>query len=103
VFRHGPPLHIRDAAEEGIDQERTHEIMSVVSPLVLEPRVPKEGRSIFAAVCDRLVPADQPLDLWRHWGEPRIEWYQGGHVSFRAHAGVRRLVADGLREAGLVV
>jgi dienelactone hydrolase len=103
VFRHGPPLHIRNAAEEGIDQDRTHEIMSVVSPLVLEPKVPRERRSIFAAVGDRLVPADQPLDLWRHWGEPRIEWYQGGHVTFRAHAGVRRLVVDGLREAGLVV
>jgi hypothetical protein len=103
VFRHGPPLHLRDAADEGIDQDRALEILRVVSPLVLEPRVPRERLSIFAAVCDRLVPPDQPLDLWRHWGEPRIEWYQGGHVSFRAHAGVRRLVATGLREAGLVV
>jgi hypothetical protein len=103
VFRHGPPLHIRDAAAEGIDPDRTLEIMRVVSPLVLEPRVPREGRSIFAAVCDRLVPPDQPRDLWRHWGEPRIEWYQGGHLTFRAHAGVRRFVVTSLREAGLVV
>jgi dienelactone hydrolase len=103
MFRHAPPLHLRDAAEEGIDQARTHEIMRVASPLVLEPKVPKERRSIFAAVGDRLVPADQPRDLWRHWGEPRIEWYQGAHVTFRAHASVRRFVADGLREAGLAV
>jgi dienelactone hydrolase len=102
MFHHAPPLHLRDAEEEGIDQDRTHEIMGVVSPLVLEPKVPTERRSIFAAVSDRFVPADQPRDLWRHWGEPRIEWYQGGHVTFRAHAGVRRLVVDGLREAGLV-
>lgn len=101
MFRHAPPLHLRDAAEEGIDQDRAHEIMSVVSPLVLEPKVPKERRSIFAAVGDRFVPADQPRDLWRHWDEPRIEWYQGSHVTFRAHAGVRRLVVDSLREAGL--
>jgi acetyl esterase/lipase len=103
VFRHGPPLHIRDAAAEGIDPDRTLEIMRVVSPLVLEPRVPREGRSIFAAVCDRLVPPDQPRDLWRHWGEPRIEWYQGGHLTFRAHAGVRGFVVTSLRQAGLVV
>jgi hypothetical protein len=30
--------------------------------------VPLERRSVFAAVADRLVPADQPRDLWRHWG-----------------------------------
>jgi hypothetical protein len=95
-------LHLRDAEEEGIDQTRAREIMSVVSPLVLEPKVKRERRSIFAAVADRFVPADQPRDLWRHWGEPRIEWYQGAHVTFPAHAGVRRLVVEGLREAGLV-
>jgi dienelactone hydrolase len=103
MHRHAPPLHLRDAAEVGIDQDRTHEILSVVSPLALEPAIPKERCSIFAAVGDRLVPADQPRDLWRHWGEPRIEWYQGGHLTFRAHAGVRRLIVDELREAGLAV
>jgi hypothetical protein len=103
MFRHAPPLHLRDAEARGIDQERTREIVSVVSPLVLEPAVPLERRSMFAAVGDRLVPADQPRDLWRHWGEPRIEWYQGSHVTYRVHPGVRRLVVDGLRGAGLAV
>jgi dienelactone hydrolase len=103
MFRHAPPLHLRAAEAEGIDQDRTREVMSVVSPLVLEPKVPKDRRSIFAAAADRLVPPDQPRDLWRHWGEPRIEWYQGGHVTFRYHAGVRQLVVESLRDAGLAV
>jgi dienelactone hydrolase len=103
MFRHGPPLYLQDAEREGIDHHRSHEVLSVVSPLVLEPKVPLERRAIFAGIGDRLVPADQPRDLWRHWGEPSIEWYQGGHVTFRAHAGVRRLVVDSLRGAGLAV
>jgi len=81
----------RPAQLSGGQQQRA----ALARALVLEPKVPRERRSIFAAVGDRLVPADQPLDLWRHWGEPRIEWYQGGHITFRAHAGVRRLVVDG--------
>jgi hypothetical protein len=78
------------------------EVLRVVSPLALEPRVPAERRYIFAAVADRLVPPDQVRDLWRHWGCPRIEWYQGGHMTFRAHPRVVRLIDEGLRESGLI-
>jgi hypothetical protein len=77
------------------------DVKRVISPLDLAPRVPFERRYIFGAVGDRLVPPDQVRDLWLHWERPRIEWYQGGHLTFRAHAGVRRLVRDALREAGL--
>jgi hypothetical protein len=103
MFRHAPALHLQDAQAIGIDEDRTREVLRVVSPLALEPRIPFEHRSIFAAVADRLVPADQPRDLWRHWGEPRIAWYPGGHLTFRAHASVRRLVIDSLRSAELAV
>jgi hypothetical protein len=87
--------------ESGIEEERVRDVMSVVSPLVLEPRVPLQGRYLFGAVADRLVTPDHVRDLWRHWDRPRIEWYQGGHVTFRAHAAVRHLVRDTLRNAGL--
>ena len=43
----------------------------MVSPLALEPRVAEERRYLYAAVADRLVPADQVYDLWRHWTSPR--------------------------------
>ena len=78
------------------------DLKRVISPLDLKPLVPRERRYIFGAVGDRLVPPDQVRDLWLHWERPRIVWYQGGHLSFRAHAAVRRLVRDGLHEAGLV-
>jgi hypothetical protein len=100
--RHASPLQIRQAADVGLAPERMEEVLRVVSPLALEPRVPAERRYIFAAVADRLVPADQVRDLWRHWGCPRIEWYQGGHMTFRAHPRVVRLIDEGLRESGLI-
>jgi len=103
MFRHAPALHLRGVEAIGIDRNRVSEVLRVVSPLSLTPKVPVEHRSIFAAVGDRLVPPDQTRDLWRHWGEPRIEWYQGGHLTFRAHAAVRRLVIETLRGADLVV
>ena len=40
--------------------------------------------------------------VWRHWDRPRIEWYQGGHVSFRFHQQVRRMLDEALRECELV-
>ena len=77
------------------------ELMRVISPLVLEPRVPLERRYLFAGVADRLVVADQVRDLWRHWQCPRIEWYQGAHITFRAHPSVVRLINEGIRDSGL--
>ena len=102
-FHHGPPLHVRAYREAGLEMEQMHEVMRVISPLAIPPRVPKSGRFIFAAVADRLVPPEQARDLWRHWDRPRIEWYQGGHITFRAHPSVVRLIGDGLRQSGLVV
>jgi dienelactone hydrolase len=102
TWRHGPPLQIRYAEHRGLVHDEVSEVLSVISPLALAPKVARERRYIFAGVSDRLVPPDQPRDLWRHWERPRIEWYQGAHVTFRAHPRVARLVNDALRESGLI-
>lgn len=99
LFRHGPVLTLRDARERGMEADRMSELFRVISPLALPPRLPRERRYIFAAVADRLVPADQVRDLWLHWERPAIEWYQGGHVTFRAHPTVVRFITRALRES----
>jgi hypothetical protein len=88
---------------ENLDAARMAEIMRVVSPLALESQVPVDRRFVFAAVADRLVPPEQAGRLWEHWDRPRIEWYQGGHMTFRAHPNVRLLVEEGLRSAALTL
>jgi hypothetical protein len=100
-WRHGPPLQIRHIEHHGLTRDAAHEVAQVISPLFLQPKVLREHRAIFAAVADRLVPADQVRDLWRHWERPPIVWYQGGHVTFRAHRDVRNLIETTLRNAGV--
>ncbi len=102
TWRHGAPLQIRYAERRGLVHDEVSEILTVVSPLAMPSKVARERRYIFAAICDQLVPADQPRDLWRHWERPRIEWYQGAHVTFRAHGRIRRLIHEGLQSAGLL-
>jgi len=100
-FRHGPPLQVRQAELHGSGEDHMDEVLQVVSPLRLPVRVPRERLAIFGGVADRLVPAEQVRDLWRHWDRPRIEWYQGAHLTFPRHRAVRALVDDTLRESGL--
>ena len=102
LWRHGPPLHMRFVEHHGLVHDAVAEVLQVISPLVLEPRVAKSGRYIFGAVADRLVTPDHVRDLWRHWERPRIEWYQGGHVSFRYHPRIPSLLDEALRESGLL-
>jgi hypothetical protein len=75
--------------------------MRVVSPLALEPQIPRERRWIFGGVADRLVPSDQVRDLWEHWDKPRIAWYPGSHLTFRLHPSVPKLVLTALVDSGL--
>jgi dienelactone hydrolase len=100
VWRHGPNQYIRVFEHVGLGYDDVHAVLRVISPLALEPKVPKERRYLYGAVADRLVPPDQVRDLWRHWDRPRIVWYQGGHVTFRAHDSVDRLVRSALCESG---
>lgn len=101
--RHAAPHQLRYAQTLGYDLGRLSEILRVVSPLVLRPRVPLEGRMIFGATADRLVPPDQVRRLWQHWEEPEIVWYEGTHVSFMNEREVWAGVDRTLRENGLAV
>ncbi len=75
----------------------------MASPLVLTPRVPMQGRFIYAGIADRLVhPRDQVTRLWEHWGRPEIHWYQGGHTGFFRSQPVQRFIDNALVQSGLV-
>lgn len=102
TWRHGAPLQLRFAEHLGLAHDEVAEMLSVVSPLALAPRPPVERRYLFAGVADRIVPAEQPRDLWRHWERPTVVWYQGAHVTFRAHPAVDAMVMGALRDAGLI-
>jgi hypothetical protein len=92
-------LHTAEA--RGLERERAERVLRVVSPLALAPLVPAERRWIFAGSADQLVPAAHVQRLVAHWGEPRTHWYEGAHLTFGAHAGVARHLAEALRGAGL--
>jgi len=102
LWRHGAPLQVRHLEREGVSQAMLSTVLRVISPLALTPRVPHERRYIFGAPADRLVPADQVRDLWRHWERPRLAWYDGAHVTFPFTGAVRSFLADVLQESGLV-
>ena len=92
VYAHAPADRLREEERAGLEREAVEEVLRVVSPLELEPLVPRSERAIFAGVADRLVPADQVRDLWRHWGRPEIGWYPGAHVGFGRHRAARDLL-----------
>lgn len=99
--RHGAGPQLEYAKRVGLDLKRADQILRVISPLALEPRVSSSARLIFGATADRLVPPDQVLDLWRHWEEPEIVWYDGSHLSFVREPAVWDAVDRMFRAHGL--
>ena len=100
-WRHGPPLQLEYLAHLGIDEALVAELMTVVSPLALEPRVPLEARMIFGGTADRLVAPDHIRDLAEHWGHPKTLWYAGGHLGFRMDPRIQHGVDQLLRDVKL--
>lgn len=81
----------------GVNLEKAREVLRPISPLALEPKVPKERRYILAATGDRLVTPDQVRDLWMHWDRPRIAWSAASHLSALRAPEPRALLREALQ------
>jgi hypothetical protein len=104
------PTLMTDAAARGdmgpaADPEalaRAGRLFAPISPLRLTPKVPSERCFIVAGTLDRFArPTSQAVALWRHWGQPPLHWYHGGHVSLFWAKGVQAAIDDQLRSVGL--
>ncbi|MBV9666278.1 MAG: alpha/beta hydrolase family protein [Actinobacteria bacterium] len=108
-----PAVDLSSLMEEGgervrhnVDPElfaKAAAVLRVVSPLALSPRVPRDRCLIVAATLDQFArPTTQAEALWRHWGEPALHWYHGGHIGFQRNKGVQPAVDAALRRFELV-
>jgi hypothetical protein len=86
----------------GFPWDVVKQLLRVVSPLAVAPRVAHDRRFLFAGIADSLAPRSQALALWRHWGRPRLAWYPGSHSSFMLEATVDELLLEAFRRGGLV-
>lgn len=101
LFRHHSTATLRRRVDPGGTLGDLAKVVHrVISPLSLPPRTPPEGLAIFAGLGDRMAPPSQAHRLWEHWGHPRIEWYEGSHVTFLWSAPVAAFVDETLRAAG---
>jgi hypothetical protein len=100
--RHAPSFLMRAAERFHFPFEKIEQMLRVVSPLAIAPRVPHERRYLYAGIADRLASPDHARDLWQHWERPRLAWYEGGHVSFLWEARVEALIREALHKCGLI-
>ena len=103
LARSNTPGLLRRAAERlGFSWDQVEDLLRVVSPLAMPPRVPWKRRFLFAGTADRLAPPEQAQALWEHWDRPRMIWYNGSHVSFLFEPEVKSLICGALEATGLV-
>ncbi len=90
------------ARAQGLGMEKLHNLYRVVSPLSWPSKVPPDRIFMYAGLGDRMSTPGQAHRLWRHWGEPRILWYEGGHLTFLWSGRVARFLDEALAEAGFI-
>jgi predicted alpha/beta hydrolase len=99
--RHSPIAVRKRALEHGALGLEATAVQSVVSPLVLAPKLPREQRFVFAGLGDRMSTSGQAQRLWEHWDRPQVAWYPGGHVGFWWVGSINRFVTEALISSGL--
>ena len=72
--------HSRRFERPALSRDELRAAFRAHSPLAHPLRVPRERLLIAAGRGDRIVPPEHPGSLWRHWGEPEIHWWNGGHL-----------------------
>jgi hypothetical protein len=71
-----------------------------VDPLAFAPTVALDRRFVFGGLTDRVTTPQHTLALWRHWGEPSVVWYPGGHIGHFWAGDVRAFVDGALSRLG---
>lgn len=99
---HSPTFVVQAQKSVGLSIEKMQRTYRVVSPFCVTPTPPVEQRVLFAGISDRLAPAQHIHDLWRHWQEPQIFWYQGAHISFMWDRSVVQFLDGAFRRCGLL-
>jgi dienelactone hydrolase len=71
----------RQWLERGGSKEEFLELMKIVDPATYAANA--RGRRILMlnAKEDEVIPPECTVSLWKGFGEPEIEWYDGGHYS----------------------
>jgi hypothetical protein len=97
LFHELSPTHIRARSiEHSIIGGPAEAVFVPVSPLRFTPKVPHEGRFIFAGRGDRLANREHARRLWEHWDRPPISWYWGSHVGYLWSRQVATFLEDSL-------
>jgi hypothetical protein len=97
VFARHVPLRLRKRAEEwGLLGAESRRIHSVVTPLSLQPKVARDRRFIYAATGDRMATPKQAYQIWTHWEEPAVKWFDSNHIGFLWSDDVATFVRDAL-------
>jgi hypothetical protein len=99
--RHSPVAVRKRALEHRALGPEATAVQTVVSPLVLTPKLPRDRRYVFAGLGDRMSTSGQAQRLWEHWDRPRVAWYPGGHVGFWWVGSVNQFVTEALISCGL--
>lgn len=82
MWRDGSSSPLRRRAEAaGVDREVLRAAFAVHAPLAREVATPRERLMIVAGRGDRITGPDQARALWRHWREPKMHWFAGGHLA----------------------
>ena len=100
LHNHAPTAVRKRARSAGSIGPNSRAAMSLVSPLAVTPRVPRDRRFIFAGLGDRMSTPEQAEQLWEHWDRPAIHWFPSGHLGCAISGDGREFATDALTRNG---
>ena len=100
--RHAGPRFRSDARLAGLT-DLASQVHRVISPLAIEPQIPRDRRFIYAGLADQIIhPVHQIREIARHWEEPDVHWFSGSHIGFFVSRPVHEFLERALRSSNVL-
>ncbi len=96
-LRHVPARLKPRAVEHKLISDEARALLRVTSPLTFPSLIPPDRLFIFAGTGDRMSPPEQAIELWKHWREPEIRWFDVNHTAFMWNTDINDFVRSCLR------
>lgn len=79
------------------------QVLRVVAPLEMTPKVAADRRYLVAGTLDGMArPSRHAEPLWEHWGRPPIKWYHGSHAAVFWARGIGTFLDQQWERLGLI-
>ena len=95
--------YFEDYKTAGFSKELMDAVYYMHCPLNYYPKLSKDQFLLIGGKKDKILPQEHTYKLWEHWGNPRLHWFNGGHLALFEREKVFNKIRNFFADLGFLI